>query len=258
MERHVRLEGVENFRDFGDYPTSSGRRVKRGVLYRSAHHHYATEADLEVISGLGITHIVDLRRKDERDKEPSRRWNSFNAEVIDNDLGHLPGDPWFDKMKTAPLTPEWMHEDGCRFYEKTPLEERHIDLFSRFFQALGRAEGSIIVHCAAGKDRTGMVCALTHHLLGVSEEDMIADFLLTNDEQRISHRAEFLKGLVKREVGLDLPDDAARIAVGVHADYLRAAFEAMAKHYGSVDGYLERALGVDAALRQALEARLLD
>jgi protein tyrosine/serine phosphatase len=258
MERHIRLEGVENFRDFGDYPTRDGRRVKRGVLYRSAHHHYATEADLEVISSLGVTRVIDLRRKDERDREPSRRWDSFAAEVIENDLGHAPGDPWFEKIKTAPLTPQWFHDDGVKFYRATPFEERHIDLFARYFQALAQAEGAVVVHCAAGKDRTGMICALTHHLLGVSEADMIEDFLLTNDEQRVSVRSQFLQGLVMREIDVYLPDDAARVAVGVHADYLANAFEAMTERYGSVDAYLEQVLGVDAALREALEARLLE
>jgi len=73
MTRHVTLEGVENFRDFGDYPTIAGRRLRPGRLYRSAAHAERTAADLEVIAALRIEVVVDLRRKNERSRDPSPR-----------------------------------------------------------------------------------------------------------------------------------------------------------------------------------------
>ena len=73
MTRHIRLEAVENFRDYGDYPTASGRRLRKGRLYRSASHGRATDADLKVIEGLGLAVIVDLRRPGERERDPARR-----------------------------------------------------------------------------------------------------------------------------------------------------------------------------------------
>ena len=66
MTRHLRLEAVENFRDFGDYATASGRRMKAKRFYRSASHGRATDADLAAIEALGLALIVDLRRPAER------------------------------------------------------------------------------------------------------------------------------------------------------------------------------------------------
>jgi protein-tyrosine phosphatase len=71
MTRHIRLEAVENFRDFGDYPTQAGRRLKKGRLYRSASHGRATEADLAAIEALELAVIVDLRRPGERERDGS-------------------------------------------------------------------------------------------------------------------------------------------------------------------------------------------
>src|SRR5260221_372415 len=66
--RHLPLEGIENFRDFGDSPTRHGRRLKKGLLYRSAHHHHATAEDLAIVADIGPTHIIDLRRTLERNR----------------------------------------------------------------------------------------------------------------------------------------------------------------------------------------------
>jgi protein tyrosine/serine phosphatase len=258
MSRHLPLTSIENFRDFGGYETRHGRPLKRGVLFRSAHHHHATDEDLAHVARLGPSHIFDLRRLDERTREPCARWDPFTAEVVENDLGHEPDDAWWSKVRASPLTPQWFLDDAEVFYREAPFMERHIDLFRRYFAALAAGAGPVVVHCAAGKDRTGMICALTHHVLGVGREDIVADFLLTNREERIEPRALHLRDLFRREAQVELPLDAARVAVMVHEAHLHAAFAEMERRCGSLDGYLRDALGVDAAVVEALEARLLD
>ena len=93
MTRHIRFDGIDNFRDFGDYAAGQ-RRLKRGLLYRSAGHGYATDADLERLAALNLSVIVDLRRANEREKSPSRRWDGFAAQVIENDIGQDAADEW--------------------------------------------------------------------------------------------------------------------------------------------------------------------
>jgi protein-tyrosine phosphatase len=256
MTRHLDFEGIENFRDFGGYDTANGRPMKRGLLYRSANHHYATEADLSRMQALGLAAIVDLRRPDERAREPSKRWPGFEAAVVENDI--LSDHPdWLAAMGDLVPDAQWFLEDGVRYYERAPFEPRHIDLYRRYFQILAEADGAIVVHCAAGKDRTGLICALTHHIAGVHPDDVMADYLMTNDEERIGRKMGFLDGWLREVGGKAVSEAALRVAVSVSPDYLRTALKVIEEAHGSVDAYLQDRLGVDAALRERLHARLL-
>jgi protein-tyrosine phosphatase len=257
MTRHIDFEGIENFRDFGGYETASGRTVKRERLYRSANHAYATDADLERMRELGLAAIIDLRRTEERNREPSKRWPGFGAAVVENDILSDHAD-WVDAMKGVEVNARWFLEDGLGYYRRAPFEARHIDLFSRYFHTLDQADGAIVVHCAAGKDRTGLICALTHHILGVSEADIMADYLLTNDESRMARKMAFLGPWLRDTVGKDVDEAGLRVAVSVNPAYLETAFGVIRAAHGSLDGYLTDVLGVDEALRGRLQDRLLD
>ena len=256
MTRHIDFQAIENFRDFGGYETVHGRPLKRGLLYRSANHAYATEADLEQMRALGVAAIIDLRRTEERTREPSKRWADFQAQIVENDIASEHPD-WAETMKGATPTADWFLQDGINYYRRGPFEARHVDLWSRYFQTLANAPGAIVVHCAAGKDRTGMICALTHHIAGVSDDDTMTYFLETNNEARMARKMSFLGPWLKETTGHVVGDDALRVAVGVHADYLNTAFEVIRERHGSIDGYLADVLGVDEALRSRLHERLL-
>ena len=256
--RHLAFEGVENFRDYGDYATASGRHLKRGQLYRSASHARATDADLEAIDALGIAVVVDLRRPGERERDPSRRSANFTAQVITNDIGeNANDDPWWNFVRSSDLSEDAFRGYLLNYYREAPFNPRHVDLFSRYFQALANAEGPVLIHCAAGKDRTGVLAALTHYLVGVHEDDIVADYLLTNNPERIAARAPMVAEVIATETGRTPTDAAVRAAIGVEAEYLEEAFRAIAAQHGGVQAYLVDVLGVDAALRERLEARLL-
>ena len=258
MTRHIRLEGVENFRDYGDYATAAGKRLHAGRLYRSASHARATDADLEVIDALNLAVIVDLRRPGERERDPSRRPAGFTGQVIQNDEGEAAGDdPWWNFVRSCDLSEDAFRGYLLNYYREAPFAARHVDLFSRYFRALAEAEGPVLIHCAAGKDRTGVLAALTHHVAGVHQDDIVEDYLLTNNPERIAARAPMVAQVIATETGRTPTDAAIRAAIGVEAEYLAEAFRTIDAKHGSADAYLERVLGVDAGLRAKLEERLL-
>ena len=258
MTRHIRLEGVENFRDYGDYAAAAGRRLRPGQLYRSASHGRATDDDLARIEALNLAVIVDLRRPGERERDPARRPAGFKGQLIQNDEGETAGDdPWWNFVRSCDLSEGAFRGYLMNYYREAPFAGRHIDLFSRYFKALAEAEGPVLIHCAAGKDRTGVLAALTHRLAGVHQDDIIEDYLLTNDPERIAARAPMVSQVITTETGRTATDAAIRAAIGVEAEYLVEAFRAIDAEHGSADAYLERVLGVDSRLRTKLESRLL-
>jgi len=258
-QRILTFEGVGNFRDYGGYATEDGRRVKTGKLYRSAHHGRATDADLEAIAALGIDVVVDLRRPGERDREPSRRHASFAGQVIANDIGDAGGDdPWQAFLRASDLSPESFRDYLAAYYRNAPFEPRYVDLYSRYFRTLAETDGAVLIHCAAGKDRTGILAALTHHLLGVPREEILADFLLTNAAIDFEQRIPMIAQMMEAEIGRRPTPEAVRVAMGVDQDYLEHAFLVLQARHGSLDAYMAEVLGVDEALRASLKSRLLD
>jgi protein tyrosine/serine phosphatase len=120
-----------------------------------------------------------------------------------------------------------------------------------FFIALARGEGASLVHCVAGKDRTGFVVAMMHHVLGVHPDEAMADYLLTNQagniEARIADGATHIRG---RYGPID--DATVRVLMGVDPAFLAASRAAIDERHGSTDAYLAAVLGVDAAMQDKL------
>ncbi len=259
FERKLPLEGIDNFRDYGGYPTASGRTIRTGLLYRSANHGTPTPGDLERVEALRLAAVVDLRRKAERERNPAQRPARFEGELIANDLGDEDEDHYHIFLRTSDLSPKAMADFLVDYYRAAPFEPRHIDLFSRYFRALAEGSGPILIHCAAGKDRTGILAALTHHLAGVSREDIIADYMLTNDEARFARRIPLFTDYVVEISGGRRPTpEAVRTTLGVEPIYLETALEAIEASHGSVEAYIRDGLGVDEAMKTRIEARLFE
>jgi protein tyrosine/serine phosphatase len=256
MTRRIPFEAIDNFRDFGDY-AAGHRRLHAGRLYRSGSHARATDADLEKLGALGLRLIVDLRRANEREREPSRRWSGFEGQVIENDIGQETADEWHTFIQTSDLTQTSFHAYMMDYYAKAPFQARHVDLYRRYFQAVAETEGPILVHCAAGKDRTGIICALTHHVAGVHDDDIVEDYLLTNDPERLERRLPQIREAVREATGRVADDAALMTAMRVEAEYLEEAFRVMREAHGSIDGYLDEVLDLNPALRERLHDRLL-
>ena len=254
-DRILPLEAIDNFRDYGDYAAGAHGRLPRRRLFRSAHHARATAADLEALAGLGIAVVVDLRRPLERDRDPSPRPPGFAGQVIECDLGDQAEAPHVAFLRETDLTPESARRFFLDYYANAPFEPRHQILFRRYFEALAETDGGVLIHCTAGKDRTGLLAALTHHLMGVHPDDARADYLLTNQAARLEERLPAVTEALEASLGRKPSEAAVRAFLGVEAEYLDAAFAAIAERSGGTDAYLE-AIGLDAALRERVRERL--
>nr|WP_306300308.1 tyrosine-protein phosphatase [Erythrobacter sp. LQ02-29] len=249
------LEHVHNFRDYGGYAVPHGQ-LRRGVLFRSGHHADASGSDLDIIGDLGLVHVLDLRGNGERERYPNPAVSGFAGEVIYYD-GETAGLAPHAEAADGTLTEADAHRAMERLYAHLPQRTALLWTLRRYYAALAKGEGASLVHCHAGKDRTGMAVALLHHVLGVHPDDIMEDYLLTNSagdsEARIAHGAVAI-----RERYGAASDEAVRALMGVRANYLEAAWRALEESHGSVDAFLAAELGVDETLRERLRLHLVE
>ncbi len=255
IARTIPFEGLTNFRDFGGY-LAGGKRIATGRFFRSANHALATDADLARLAGMGITTVVDLRRPSERERMPSRRWNGFACVVVENDDHAEGAETWDAFMGAWDFSQASYREFLLRYYTEAPHLPRLIDLFGKYFDLLATGDGGMIVHCAAGKDRTGLAVALTHMLAGVHQDDVVEDYLLTNTSGRFETHGATWREMIRQQRG-DAPDmDTMRYIMSVQPEYLARSLEVIGERSGGVEAYMRDALGVDAQKRDAIVARL--
>jgi protein tyrosine/serine phosphatase len=255
LQRLHIFDGLTNFRDFGGYD-AGGRRMVTGRFFRSANHALASDADLARLAGMGISAVVDLRRPVERDRAPSRRWEGFAGQVIENHDHDEGAESWELFMAGWDMEAPSYREFLMRYYGQAPHLPRLIDLFTRYFDTVANSEGAVIVHCAAGKDRTGLAVALTHWLAGVHMDDIVADYLLTNNSGRFEAHGANWRNAILEQHGRAPSMEVMRAIMGVEACFLEKSFEVIAQSHGGVEGYLREALGVDSAKRDRIEQRL--
>ena len=256
MSRHIPLDGTPNFRDFGGYPvTRTGRRVKYGRLFRAGHLADLSLADLTVVADLGISHLYDFRRSFEQEHKPNHPSVLATVDhVIHLDItpGNHTGS--LEVVTSTGSLPAETHKFMCDINRELALS--HQSSFKRVFEGLlADLDAIILVHCAAGKDRTGFAAALILLALGVELDVVMQDYLLT---QRYFLAHQQIPAL-RDKYGFDgVQDEVLEPIVATRREYLQAGLDAMLEHSGSIDGYLLDAFGVGEVERQLLSERLTE
>jgi protein-tyrosine phosphatase len=237
----ISLFGATNFRDLGGYAADAGRIVRRFRLLRSDHLGNLVPQDLARLAerlGHGVR-VLDLRGVTERETAacaiPTATVHSLPIEptIVQKladllDAGH---------RVTAADTVALMKETYRNFVrENTP---RFAALFAH---VLEQQDAPLVFHCTAGKDRTGFAAALILRSLGVSEADVMRDYLLTNE--RLAMPDASRHGLTP-EVGA--------VLWRVQPEFLQAALEAVQADYGGLEGYFREGLGLRGAERARLK-----
>jgi len=249
-------EGIHNLRDYGGYRCADGARVKSGVLFRSGQHMEASDSDLETIQRLGIRTVIDLRGTSERTRFPCRRHAQFDAHVIAYDGETSNSPPHEGGGGAIDMTAETARERMMAVYNRMPVNPAMIDIFSRYFDALATREGASLVHCFAGKDRTGIAASLLLHVLGAHRDDVVGEYLRTNDAPtREVLERQSLPRMEKHYASID--PGAMTNLMGVLPDYIETYFREVERISGSLDTYLSLTLGVDPKKKAQLRERLL-
>jgi protein tyrosine/serine phosphatase len=224
MERRIVLEGAVNFRDQGGYPTENGRFVKWRRIFRSDSLHDLTESDVQTITGtLGLTTIVDLR--------------SINS-VLEDGRGLLAlsgiayhNYPFLERRGIEPPTSG--SDPGERLtaiYQWILLNAG--TLMAQAFNALAQdVNQPALFHCNAGKDRTGVLGATLLSVLGVSREDVVADFLMTN---------EVIDGILARIKKMPGFQDSTRDGIMAPQSAIEKFLDVMQREFGGPESYLLR------------------
>ena len=258
----IELHGAPNTRDLGGIPTRDGRALRPSLLLRSGELSRLTREDAETLRRVPLTTVVDFRTERERTLQPDTVIPGVTYEacpIIEQMQGGItreaePSDipPFFLGAMRAGMDAENKMTD---LY--TPLVESAYSVahYRQFFElVLRQGDGALLYHCTAGKDRVGVGTMLLLTALGVERETILEDYLRTNE-----YVAAVTEWTVER-VRQYTDDPAAVFAVrafdAARERYLGAAWQSIDARYGSVEAFLEQALGVGAPERAALREKI--
>ena len=244
--RLVPLEAVHNFRDLGGYATTDGRTTRWRVLFRADGLYRLTPADVESLAPLGLHTVIDLRSDPELDER-----GRFPVDAHPVVFHHL---PIVDKTWSPDQRPAFDRDEDFLIWAYGEMLEIGAPRFAKAFEVLAEPDAlPAVFHCAAGKDRTGLLAALLLGSIGVSHDDIVDDYSLTSEGM------ERFRAWAERE----LPEWSDRMATMPPAftmalpDAMRHVLEQLAAEHGSIRAYV-RSIGVSESTLETLESVLLD
>ena len=242
MQRLVSLQGCFNFRDLGGYPTEDGRTVQWGQVYRSDALQALTVADVTRIrEELRVGSVIDLRSTSE--VRTTGRGLLGSNQIS---FHHM---PLYDGNMEALEDPGAMISLTDRYFV---LAKHAREQIARIITTLAHAEAPVVYHCAAGKDRTGIVSAILLGLLGVREDIIVADYAATREN--LDAIVERLMATKSYQTMLAaLPPGTLHAEPGTMVAFL----DRIRSHYGSMVGYARAAGVTDGTIEQLMD-RLLE
>jgi protein-tyrosine phosphatase len=243
--RKIELAGTYNMRDLGGLATVDGRRTRRGRVFRSDALATLTAADCARLAELGIRAVYDFRTDEERARAPNR---VDSLALVQHARGFIPrGNPeMFVAANTRQLTAATAHATMLAQYARLALD--HAEHYAWVFRRLLSEDGApAILHCASGKDRTGVATALLLLAVGVTREDVLEDYAISNWQRR---PVDLFRDSAVAE--------AVEEIMSAHIDYLAGGLAAIERTHGSVEAYLERGLGLTPAEREGLVELLVE
>jgi protein-tyrosine phosphatase len=244
------LRSAPNFRDLGGIRTADGRSLRPGLVYRSGVLDLLDDREVSHLRALGVATVVDLRADDER----AARVNRLPAGVEDRHrpVTDVSAHPQTIMERIARGDTEGLGAPMLLAGNRHFVEAQAARFGGVVRELVDPVTHAVVVHCTAGKDRTGFAVAALLWTLGVDHETVIADYLETN--HRMHERQEqTLTDAAARGIDVRPLEEMMR----VRRDYLEAAIDEIDVRYGSIDAFVRDGLGVDDELRVAARDRLL-
>ncbi len=256
-QRIVTMQRIRNFRDAGGYATTEGRTVRRGVLYRSGNLCKATPRDLDTMERLGIRTVIDLRSEGEQHRKP--------ATPTAHDRFAIVSLPILDRAK-SPVFAETERRFREGDFDAFDVDDLMVGTnrefvvewsaqFATFLRLIVEADGEpVLWHCASGKDRTGFAAALLLRLLGVDDETIVDDYLISRDHVSEGPSQIALVRLLRGRRAAEI----VRELTTVQSAWIRAALTAIEAEWTDFDTYRRDALRIDDRDVDQLRSALLD
>jgi protein-tyrosine phosphatase len=242
MERLIKLDGCLNFRDLGGYATRDGRTLRWRQVFRSDALHLLSAADVDGLRDvIGLQGVIDLRSTAELEADGRGRLGAMPIRFL-----HL---PLFDGKVVSSEEARAGHSLAERYIL---LAEFAKEAIGRVINSVAESAGPVVYHCAAGKDRTGVISAVLLGILDVDEELIVADYVATQENlDAIVQRLMESRGY--RNVLSALPPETLH----ANAETMLSFLEQIRQRYGSMVEYA-RSSGVEAAAVEQLRDRLLE
>ena len=232
-----------NFRDLGGVRTKTGKKVREKRLLRAAQLVDLSEDELAMLKSHELKHIVDFRTTYETRNSPNDSIDGVSYTHIDimaDNPGAADPNKWMSMLNL-----DTVGEDMRRTYRDFVTSPSAKKGYGKYVKTcIDVTDGAVLFHCAAGKDRTGVGAAIILKLLGVADEDIYADYLMSKEGRKEANESQMQELRAK-----GLPEDklaAMQILCNVQDEWLDAAFEAITDEHGCFYNFATQGLGISA------------
>ena len=268
-DRTIAFEGIENARELGGLEMQDGRRIRAGKLVRSAELSKATDADVALLKKrFGLTDIFDFRFEAERGKAMDREiegvtntWLSTLPEKFVAAFASGRADTTVVKSRSLMETlAEYAfnpkaQEMAQKLYPAIVMDTTSQKRYGEFLRGVLSSKGGALWHCSQGKDRCGWGSAFVLAALGASRETIVEDFALSNVSY--APAVEAISATILEKGGGEAELSFIRAMIGVSVENFESTLDLIDSRYGSIQAYLEQALGFSAEEQESMKRKYL-
>lgn len=256
--RFIELEGASNFREIGGLETSNGGKLKSGILFRSDELYHLTNNDIKKLETLNLKVICDLRTDYERKSKPDRLPVNNLLKVVNIPFFHQKRD--YNQLQIMWFLITNSHKINFEKFIKEHYFNNAFERATEVGQVINLLSGKdnlpILIHCKAGKDRTGLIAAIIQLLAGVPLNTVFDEYLSTNDF--IKDKMEAAEKLIRRMSFFRASSEKIKPLLEVRREYLEDVITVITTRYGSIENYLLSACNINKMVIEKIKTNICE